>query len=79
MTTNIKRTIKFKLGNKIAYGQDFNYWHGLPSNIEFTVEEIDENHAVLKGPGYGGKPYGNGKIYIYRSMNTKARELDGVK
>jgi len=60
--------IRFPDGNRILYGQDFSYHRGLPSDIDFEIVEYDENRAILKGPGYGGLPYGNGRISISRTQ-----------
>ena len=64
----MNRKIRFKCGNKVLYYQDMSYWRGLPSNVEFTIDRIDDNSAVLSAPGYGGDPYGNGRVYISRSQ-----------
>lgn len=66
-----KRVVRFSPGNQVLYGQDFHTARGVPSGIDFTVEEIDDTHAVLSAPGYGGRPYGNGKIWISRYANEK--------
>lgn len=58
-------TIRFPKGNKILYGQDFAIWCGVPHDVEFEVVKVCDSYMVLKGPGYGGKPYGNGRIYVY--------------
>lgn len=61
------KTITFQ-ENRILYFQDMNYFRGIPSGVEFTIETIDEKSARLSAPNYGGKPYGNGKIFIPRSQ-----------
>jgi len=39
---------------------------GLPSNVWFTTGRVTQNGRVeLTAPGYGGRPYGNGSIYVH--------------
>jgi len=70
--------------NTIVYGQDFNTFRGLPSNIEFDAEIFrwgnnEPEQIVLKAHGFGQlepydkESYGNGKIYI--SVNN-LKEID---
>lgn len=61
------KTIIFQ-ENNILYMQDFSYYRGVPHGVEFTIEYITRDRVVLSAPGYGGKPYGNGKLYINRSQ-----------
>jgi hypothetical protein len=63
--------MKFPPNNKIRYGQDFRFFMGVPSDVDFTVEFIgkDKSLARLTAPGYGGKPYGNGAIYLYENWS----------
>jgi hypothetical protein len=63
------KTVKFQPGNQIIYRQDFSGFIGVPSDVTFTVTAIDKNRAILQAPGYGGIPYGNGHIIVFRSMN----------
>jgi len=57
-------SITFK-PNKIWYGQDFRYHCGIPPGIRFAIDKIWEKKGFwLKAPGYGGKPYGNGRIFV---------------
>ena len=58
-------TIRFPENNRILYGQDFTIKCGVPHDVEFKVVRVDSSYMVLEGPGYGGKPYGNGRIYVY--------------
>lgn len=64
-------TIKFPKGNRIIYWQDFAPHYGVPHDVEFEIEKVYDTYMVLKGPGYGGKPYGNGKIYVFFRCETK--------
>lgn len=68
--------MKFKRGNKIRYGQDFGIYQGVPANIDFEVELLDKDGDSVKlvAPGYGGEPYGNGALYIYRSWSIPKTE-----
>ena len=63
--------MKFTEGNKVIFSQDFRIWEGLPSDVDFEVHPIGQNSVKLVAPGYGGKPYGNGAIYVSRGMNEK--------
>ena len=60
----VKKTIRFKPDNKVFYGQDFRCFVGAPAGVEFEVVKMKGTGCWLKAPGYGGKPYGNGKLYI---------------
>lgn len=55
-------------GNTIKYYQDFADWEGVPIGVVFTVDKpgffCGDNTIWLKAPGYGGEPYGNGKIGV---------------
>lgn len=54
--------------NKIHFMQDFQGWEGLPVGVVFDVEPgTNDNSYWIKAPGYGAKPYGNGKILIYKT------------
>ena len=70
-------TLKFPKGNKISYGQDHGFWEGIPHNVEFVIESLlsiddDGVKLALSAPGYGGKPYGNGKIFVtFKDMETE--------
>ena len=59
--------IKLPKDNNLSYGQDFSFWNGIPSEIEFEVEESD-NYYILRGKGYGAKEYGNGALYLYKKQ-----------
>lgn len=63
--------MKFQPGNKIKYRQDFRGWIGIQPGIEFEIIEVNDRRAKLVAPGYGGEPYGNGCILIYRSDNER--------
>lgn len=64
--------MKFHEGNKIVFSQDFRVWEGLPSDVDFDViPQVKGDSVKLVAPGYGGKPYGNGAIYVSRGMNEK--------
>lgn len=63
--------MKFRKGNKIAFCQDFAVWEGLPNGVDFEVSPVGKDSVKLVAPGYGGKPYGNGAIYVYRGINKK--------
>jgi hypothetical protein len=55
--------------NKIHFYQDFRWWEGVPTGIEFTIqEEAGHKDYWLVADGYGNldKPncYGNGSIAV---------------
>jgi len=63
--------MKFKEGNTIRFGQDHQFWEGVPSGVDFSVSRFEGAGAeyVLRAHGYGllGTPggYGNGALYVY--------------
>lgn len=71
--------MKFPPGNKIVYGQDMAQWVGVPDDVDFLCECCSvgrDGNMLLRffGPGYGGKPYGNGALFIY-AQATLAKEM----
>jgi len=58
--------IRFAPENEVIFMQDFKFFKGVPSDIEFDVVEPGETSVKLIAPGYGGEPYGNGAIWIPR-------------
>jgi hypothetical protein len=51
--------------NDIPFGMDHQFYRGIPEGIKFEVLDfLSDNKIKLKGPGYGGDPYGNGSIYV---------------
>ena len=72
------KTIRFKAGNKIKYGQDFHYHTGIPSGVEFTTQR-EGDRILLVGPGYGERGnYGNGVLYPYGSTLDELMEQADV-
>ena len=61
--------VKFPKDNKFTYGQDFGFWTGVPSGIEFEATECD-NYYILRGKGYGTKDYGNGALFLYKKQSS---------
>lgn len=62
----MSKTLTFKKGNKVKYGQDFRFWKGIPGGIVFEVSG-SMDHLVLTAPGYGEKGnYGNGALHVMR-------------
>jgi len=62
--------MKFKAGNIIRFGQDHQFYKGIPAGIDFSVSRFNGGAKyVLRAPGYGllGTPgeYGNGALYVY--------------
>lgn len=83
--TPLRNKIIFPKDNEFLFGQDFSWRVGIPSEIEFTIREIDMDDKIkLTAYGYGllnsKKPdgtydhsaYGNGSIYIYRKKEFKS-------
>ena len=70
--------VMFPKGNNIAYGQDFGYHKGVPSGIDFKVGSGCGDSVSLTAKGYGGKPYGNGSIFISKKdMERNSRMEKG--
>ena len=57
--------MKFRVDNKYKYGQDHFQCVGIPAGVEFDVEYFSNKMFRLTSPGYGGKPYGNGQLYVW--------------
>ena len=57
--------ITYKPGNQVPCFQDFHAFTGAPSGIRFAVYQATPTSYRLVGPGHGGKPYGNGAIYVF--------------
>lgn len=73
--------MKFRSNNKIVFGQDHQFWEGIPSDVDFKVESFVDGRYVLTGYGYGERrvpydehSYGNGSLYPY-GLTKKQREL----
>lgn len=70
----VGKSIEFSTGNKILYRQDFSSRMGVPSDVTFTIERIDDDVVVLTAYGYGiiskldRKSYGSGAIYINKKI-----------
>ncbi len=56
--------MKFPENNKILYSQDFSIFESVPSDVDFSVEPLGNDKVMLTAPNYGGKPYGNGRLYL---------------
>lgn len=66
----VETKVSFEPDNEILYGQDFSIWRGIDSGIIFEVDEHLIGSGVwLKAPGYGGSPYGCGRIVIYYNQD----------
>lgn len=72
--------MKFPEDNKIRFGQDFSFWEGIPSDVEFKVEQKIDEKYVLSAYGYGlqikgdSKAYGCGKLYVW-GLTPEQKEL----
>ena len=62
--------VRFKPDNNIVYGQDHGFGRGIPDGVWFDITPMPEaslftKHLyVLRAPGYGGEPYGNGALFV---------------
>ena len=68
--------MKFPPDNKIKYGQDFSQHVGVPSGVDFEIEKAEDTISYayeLTGPGYGGEPYGCGKMYVWGLTDEEAQ------
>lgn len=65
-----KKSIRFKQGNKIQYGQDFRYKNCVPDIVFVIDEETKDDITIIAdgfGFGIGDRPegqYGNGSLHI---------------
>jgi hypothetical protein len=72
--------MKFPEDNKIRFGQDFSFWEGIPSDVEFKVEQKIDKKYVLCAYGYGlqikgdSKAYGCGRLYVW-GLTPEQKEL----
>ena len=68
--TQEKHLIRFDKDNEIKYGQDHQFWQGIPSDVDFRIETLGDKF-VLTAYGYGQlephdeHSYGNGKLYLF--------------
>jgi hypothetical protein len=70
--------IRFEPNNEVVYGQDMSVWQGVDHTLVFEVDKHMEERGVwLIAPGYGGNPYGNGRILVYYNQNILRREKTG--
>ena len=58
--------IIFSANNQCCYAHDMNFHRGIPSGIVFDVIAAG-SAIILSAPGYGGTPYGGGKIMTYQN------------
>ena len=60
--------------NCFSYGQDMGSHIGIPTDVEFSIKEFGcKDKVSLIAPGYGGKPYGNGAIFIDRELLDRGK------
>lgn len=67
--------VRFASNNEYRFGQDFRFFKGIPSDVEFyPVEESDNGLITFIGDGYGILPkyklagkYGNGAIFVFKA------------
>jgi|GEM_PF-4292578 len=66
------KRVRFPRENKFDYGQDFSRRCGIPSHVEFEVEDCGR-YYVLTAPGYGlAGDYGNGALIVYQGSAAAA-------
>jgi hypothetical protein len=71
--------MKFRRGNQYLYGQDFRFFHGVPSGVDFAVESASEQSYKLTACGYGclerhtPECYGNGSLHVYPDIRLRKR------
>jgi hypothetical protein len=73
---NIGTMVRFEPGNNVVYGQDFSVRQGIDHTIIFRVEDFrksDDGGVWLVAPGFGGNPYGNGRIIVYYNQEPLRR------
>lgn len=59
--------------NDIDYFQDMRFLTGIPVYVDFRIEESEEDYK-LTAPKFGGKPYGNGAIFIKKSLLSEKQK-----
>jgi hypothetical protein len=73
-----KLTLDTKVGfapnNQVFYSQDFSVCRGIDSNVVFTVTNHFDSGVWLSAPGYGGTPYGNGRILVLYNQKIFKKE-----
>ena len=67
--------MNFSVDNKIPYMQDMAFGRGIPSGIDFEVDEYSPGNCRLSAYGYGvlgrgGKAYGNGALLVKKEDLT---------
>ena len=71
--------MRFPAGNDIPYGQDFGFFRGIPSDVEWKEAKLLGTLVKLVATGYG-KPgdYGNGAIFVHWAELGKAVKEDAI-
>ena len=74
----IPKKIIFK-ENSLPYGQDMQFYHGIPSDVEFNIKRFSNESFKLTAKGYGilsinPKDYGNGAIFVTKKTMNKYLE-----
>lgn len=74
--TGIKRICFHDEDNEILYGQDMQFWTGIPTDLWFDIEDSG-NHWILRADGYGNKStYGNGAIYLNKGVEDVKEKVE---
>ena len=78
---NKQQTVRFPKDNKINYGQDMGFHRGVPSDVDFEIEEFTDDRVRLIADGYGvlgkgGNKYGNGSIYVNKKDMKLIKEKE---
>lgn len=56
--------MRFPIDNNILYKDTNGIQLGVPYMVDFSFVQIENNDIILEGPGFGGSPYGLGRIRI---------------
>jgi hypothetical protein len=72
--------VRFPEDNELVMFQDFRWWKGIPSGVDFVIEKkANMSEYWLSADGYGNleKPnsYGNGKIAVSEKIIKEVLQI----
>lgn len=67
--------MKAKIKDGATVGQDMSYFVWTQPDTIFEVEKYSKDRVRLTAPGYGGIPYGNGRIYAKKEDIEKVTNI----
>lgn len=58
-------SVRFPKGNSIPYSEDFSYYRGIPSDVDWYIARVGRSSISLVRVGHGVKGhYGNGSLLV---------------